>query len=251
MQRNSWVAFRCWDLAVSRSFRPLLDFKNGILLTWSIERGLKLLIGLPNGDYSLYDADDSGIRSTPAPGSHVEPRNRINFLRHTATAKFFNAPNVNEMTSRFLDRLGSQLAELEDIGTEWVEYPDFSDFIHKQVFRAATYSMCGPYLLSLNPSFVEDFAEYISYLPTYVKAVPRWMNPRAYAVRERLLEAYKKWHKFAREHSPLEDQGRDTWKAWEPYWGTRLMRERNLYAVKSDGMSADSCAAEDLGILFA
>lgn len=228
-----------------------MDVGNDTLLTLSIERGMKLLIGLPGKDYPFYDADDSGIRHAPSPGSNVEPRNRISFLRHTATAKFFNAPNVNDMTSRFLDRLSSQLGELEKIGTEWVELPDFADFIHKQVFRAATYSMCGPYLLSLNPSFVEDFAEYISYLPIYVKAVPRWTNRRAYAVRDRLLEAYKKWHKFAREHAPLEDRGKGAWEAWEPYWGTRLMRERNLYATRSDGMTADSCAAEDLGILFA
>lgn len=166
--------------------------------------GMKLHFGLLPKDQPFYDADRSGIALTPASGSNVNPKNRIHFPRHHASTKFFNVPNIRDMTTRFLNQLADQLASPKDIGTEWIELPDLATFIHKEVFRAATYSICGPYLLSLSPTFVDDFADYIFYLPIYNKAWPLWMQPRAYATRDRLLEAYKKWHRFAQEHSPLK-----------------------------------------------
>ena len=128
------------------------------------------------------------------------------------------------------------------------EMPDFADFVFKEVFTAATISLCGPYLISLNPDFVDNFAEYISCLPIYAKCYPRWLKPRAFAVRDMLLESYKRWHKHALDHSPLD---RENEVLWDDYWGSRLMKDRYTYASKMSGMSADSIAAEDLGLLFA
>ncbi len=120
----------------------------------------------------------------------------------------------------------------------------------KEVIRAATIALCGPYLISLNPDFdfVDNFAEHISYLPIYVKCYPRWVKPRAYVVRYMLLESYKRWHKHALENSPLDHESESR---WDEYWGSKLMKDRYTYASKMSGMSADSIAAEDLGMLFA
>ena len=135
-----------------------------------------------------------------------------------------------------------------DIGLVQREMPDFADFVFKQVLSAATTSLYGPHLISLNPDFVDNFAEYISYLPIYVKCYPRWVKARAYTVRDKLLESYKRWHKHALQHSPLDDESE---VLRNEYWGCRLMKDRYTYASKTSGMSADSIAAEDLGMLFA
>ena len=137
---------------------------------------------------------------------------------------------------------------IADNGLAQREFPDFADFVFKAVLKAATISLCGPYLISLNPDFIDNFAEYISYLPIYVKCYPRWLKPRAYAVRDMLLESYKRWHKHALEHSPLDHESE---VAWNEYWGSKLMKDRYTYASKTSGMTADSIAAEDLGMLFA
>ena len=129
-----------------------------------------------------------------------------------------------------------------------MEMPDFANFIFKEVFTAAAIALCGPYLISLNPDFVDNFAEYISCLPIYAKCYPRWLKPRAFAVRDRLLESYKRWHKHALDHSPLD---RESEVLWDEYWGSRLMKDRYTYASKMSGMNADTIAAEDLGMLFA
>ena len=81
---------------------------------------MNLLFNLLKKDRPFYDADNSGIAHTPIPGSKVESENRINFLRHTAATKFFNAPNIKDMTSRFYGLLDSQFEERADIGSDWV-----------------------------------------------------------------------------------------------------------------------------------
>ena len=137
---------------------------------------------------------------------------------------------------------------MANIGIAQREMPDFASFVFKEVFTASAISLCGPYLISLNPNFVDNFTEYTSYLPIYVKCYPRWAKPRAYAVRDILLESYKRWHKHALEHSPLDHE---KGVLWNEYWGCRLMKDRYTYTSKMGGMSADSVAAEDLGMLFA
>ena len=114
--------FKSYAVSNAKYFDPLLKGKAtrslrsdpGILL------GMRLLFGLLKKDQPFYNADTSGIAHTPMPGSNVEPENRIHFLRHTAAIKFFNAPNVRDMTSRFCGLLDSQFEEREEIGSDWV-----------------------------------------------------------------------------------------------------------------------------------
>ena len=242
--------FKAYVVSDTTYFDTLLHAKGlrGLRSDAGIMLGMKLLFGLNERDQAFYDADTSGISHNPAPSSNVEPQDRIHFLRHAAAVKYFNTTNVRDMTQRFLEQLGSQFADRSDIGSEWVTLPDFSQFVQKEVFKAATYAMCGPYLCSLNPTFVDDFNDYIAYLPVYASAIPRWMSPKAYAVRDKLLAAYKRWHRFALEKSPLDDGSNET---WEPYWGTRLVKERFMYSSKMAKMTPSACAAEDLGLLFA
>ena len=210
--------------------------------------GMKLLFGLLKKDEPFYDADNSGISHIPAPSSNTLPKHRIHYLRHSASGKYLNGPILRDMTERFVGRLGHQIAGRQDIGCEWIMFPDFSDFVQKELFRAAVFSMCGPNMLSLNPDFIDDFCDYSSYLPVYARAVPRCLHLKAYSARDKLLQVLKRWHRFAREHSGFADDGN---VMWEPYWGARLMKERDLYASEMEGMTVDSRASEDLGLLFA
>lgn len=45
-----------------------------------------------------------------------------------------------------------------------MELPDFAGFVF---FTAATISLCGPYLISLKPDFVDNFAR-ISFMPPHL-----------------------------------------------------------------------------------
>ena len=102
------------------------------------------------------------------------------------------------------------------------------------------------HLLSLNPTFVEDFREFdrsIS-MPMFVMGFPRWLCPTAYKARDRVLQGLKNWHKFAHERSDCTELGSDDGD-WDPYFGSRFMKERQSYCMRMDPMNADAVAAED------
>ena len=63
-----------------------------------------------------------------------------------------------------------------------------------------------------------------------------------------LLETSKRWHKHALEHSPLDNEIE---VRWDEYWGCKMMKDRYAYASKTSGMTVDSMASEDLGLLHA
>ena len=153
------------------------------------------------------------------------------------------------MTERFVTNFGNQIAENREIGIQWVEYPDLTDFLQRQLFKAATGSLCGPYIFSLNPNFSDDFWEYISHLPTLAKGFPRWWNPGAWKARDRCLAAITKWHLHA--WANVDHEKDDETTEWDPYFGTRLMRTRYTYARKMEAMTDEARAAEDLAMIFA
>ena len=97
---------------------------------------------------------------------------------------------------------------------------------------------------------MEDFWEFVASVPTLVKGLPYWMSPKPYRVRCRLLDAIKKWHKMAHEHSDCTKTGAND-PEWEPYFGSKFMRTRQEYTRGMDFMNADALAAEDLGLIFA
>ena len=115
-------SFKLYAVFNAKYFDPLLKGKptRSMRSDPGINLGMRLLFGLLKKDQPFYDADTSGIAHSPIPGSNVKPENRINFLRHTATTKFFSVPNVRDMTSRFCGLLESQLDKRGDVGSDWV-----------------------------------------------------------------------------------------------------------------------------------
>lgn len=210
---------------------------------------LENLFGTPANIIPFYAADNSGVASTPLPGSTVKPEHRITFLQVRAAHKHLSGPGLIQMTELFLDVLKRRIVDGQ-IQSDWVEQPDLYGFLQNEVFRAAVEALCGSYLLSQSPRFVEDFWEYVSLVPTLVKGLPRWMSPKAYRVRSRLLDAIKNWHKMAHDHSDCTKVGAND-PEWEPYFGSKLMRARQEYSRNMEFMNADALAAEDLGLIFA
>ena len=209
---------------------------------------IQVLFASPKDVEPFYLADKSGIAATPLSGTKEKPEDRIHYLRHHSSVKYLAGPHLKGMTERFVDQFRRQIMEHEEIQDEWVEYPDFADFLQKELFRAATFSMCGPNLLAINPDLLEDFWTFIGYIPIYTRALPRWFNPDAYRVRDKVIAAIKNWHQFAFEKSGLSKPDD---AIWDSYWGAKIMKERYTYSHKMSGMTADARAAEDLAIIFA
>ncbi|MCJ1463451.1 hypothetical protein MMC07_002058 [Pseudocyphellaria aurata] len=220
-----------------------MSTKSGVLLA------LENIFGTPPDVIPFYAADDSGVNVVPLPGSTVKAEHRLNYLQVRAAHKHLSGPGLGHMTERFLMTLRRRI-DKSQIGSEWIEMPDLYRFLQIEVFHAAVEAMCGSYLLSQYPTFVEDFWEFDRSVPTLFKALPRWMTPKPYKVRDRLLKAVKRWHKMAHENSDCTKIGADD-AEWDPYFGSKLIRARQDYSLGMDFMNADARAAEDLGLIFA
>ena len=210
---------------------------------------LENLFGTPSNVIPFYAADNSGVNSTPVPWSRVKPEHRITYLQTRAAHKHLSGPGLAQMTELYLNVL-KQRFQSNQIGCEWVDHPDLYSFLQGEVFRAAVEAMCGQHLLAQSPTFVDDFWEFVDSVPTLIKGFPRWLSPRPYRVRGRLLDAIKKWHSLAHEKSDCTKIGADD-PEWDPYFGSKLMRARQEYSRSMPFLNADALAAEDLGLLFA
>ena len=51
--------------------------------------------------------------------------------------------------------------------------------------------MCGPVLLEQNPTFGDDFWKLDHDILYFFKAYPRWLAPRAYHNRAKVLQQYE------------------------------------------------------------
>lgn len=217
--------------------------KAGVLLA------LKNLFGTPTHVIPFYVADNSGVNAVPLPGSNVRTEHRVTYHQTRAATKHLSGSGLVQMTERFLKVLERRVHE-SSIDSEWTDLPDLYRFLQSEVFRAAVEAMCGSYLLPQSPTFVEDFWEFVTYVPWLSTGLPRWIFPKPYQVRDRLHNAIRNWHRLAHKHSDCTKTGADD-PEWEPYFGSKLMRARQEYSMGMDFMNADALAAEDLGLIFA
>ena len=213
-----------------------MSTKSGVLVA------LENIFGTPSDD-------DSGVLAIPAEKSKVKPEHRLNFFQVRAAHKHLAGNGLVQMTDRFLNVLGRRIEE-SDIGDEWVVMPDLYTFLQYEVFNAAVEALCGKYLLTQYPGFVDDFWEFDRCVPTLFKGLPRWLTPRPYKVRQRLLDAVKSWHRLAREHSDFTKSGPND-AEWDTYWGYKLMRARQHYTAGMHFMNADALAAEHMRLNYA
>lgn len=220
-----------------------MSTKAGVLLA------LENIFGTPSDVIPFYAADNSGVNIIPLSGSNVRPEHRLNYHQVRAAHKHLSGAGLIHMTERFLNIMRRRIDDSQ-IRCEWVEMPDLFEYLQTSVFCAAVEALCGSYLLSQYPTLVEDFWEFDRSVPMLFKGLPRWIVPKPYKVRERLLEAIKGWHRLAHENSDCANTGADD-AEWEPYFGSKLIRERQKYCLGMEFMNADALAAEDLGLIFA
>lgn len=210
---------------------------------------LKNIFGTPTRVIPFYAADDSGMSSRPYEGSKCKPEHRIIYFQQKAAHKHLSGPGLIKMADRYMTTLAKQFSQL-NIDHEWVEMPDLYHFLQMQIARASIEAMCGEYILRLNPTLVEDFWAFDRSVGTLLKGLPRWMCSREYGARDKLLASVKKWHAFAHQRTDCNKTGAGD-PDWEPYFGHKLVKERQKYSLKMDAMDADARASEDMGLIFA
>lgn len=209
---------------------------------------LRNIFNLPKSAVRFYQADDSGASLTPRKGSSTAPENRIKFLIANNLKKFMSPDHLEALDQRYLTILHRYLDALE-VDSEWITFPDLYTFVQHAAVGSITEALCGTALLEIYPQFVEDLLVFQSRIPDFASLLPSWLIPEAIQVRKRLLDGIKRWHQFASEHSDFTKVGPED-PEWEPYFGSKIVRTRQLYTSNIEAMGPDACATEDLGLIF-
>lgn len=208
---------------------------------------LKNFFDTPDSAMKIYFADSTGINPQPQGSDSILPKDRYYYLTRKTTVGFFNGPGLKHFGNRFGALLTRKIGQL-DLGTDWTEHEDLYAFVQKLLIDPAIEALCGPVLLEQSPNFVKDFWQFDIDMYYFFKGYPRFLAPRAWRNRTRVLRSLKNWHAFARDNfddSCIESDGHDR------FYGSPLMRSRQEYLPKIDSLDDDALASQDLGLIWA
>lgn len=212
------------------------------------ERSARYLLDIPSNVIKFYQADDSGMAAEPRKGSQVTHENRILYHQTHTAQKFLASPSLDTMAQRYLRTLHHSIEALH-IGTDWVEYPDLYKFCQMTVSRANIEAMTGSKILKLNPNLVADFWDAKQFAPDYFRGWPRWLVPKAFSARDRVIEAIRKWHDYAFANGDYTNTGSQD-PDWDPVWGSKYAKVRQQYMLNMKPLTSRVRAAEDWGLMF-
>lgn len=198
-----------------------------------------------------YAADLSGARPKPIPGSTPgRPEDRIILITHKNLASGLLKDGLEPITQRFERSLFQSLQSLELGEVEWLDVPDLLTFFEHHLGSSIIRALFGDRLLDQYPNFLRDLWEYDKGVMTLTHRIPRFLAPRIYNIRGKLLEYVKGWHSSAiaspsNKHEPKTDSFLD------PLWGTRMMRDRYPALLGATGQDKASVASADLAAIWA
>ncbi|KAI0490288.1 cytochrome P450 [Xylaria cf. heliscus] len=212
------------------------------------ERAAKYILGIPSHIIPFYQADDSGMAAEVRKGSKVSQENRILYHQTHTAQKFLASPYLEPLAQRYTNMFRSNIEALK-IGTEWVEYSDLYQFCQMTSSRATIEATMGSRILDLNPDLVTDFWSAKNSAPEYYRGLPRFIAPKIYAARDRVVKSIEKWHNFAFAHGDHTNTGPHD-PDWDPIWGSKYVKVREQYMLNMKPLTAYARAAEDWGLMF-
>ncbi|EME82358.1 uncharacterized protein MYCFIDRAFT_175896 [Pseudocercospora fijiensis CIRAD86] len=187
----------------------------------------------------VFDMPMSEIRNAQA-GKHFEVELNAKYMT--------NFDRVNELTEQFLrvfeDVLktdAEEMVKLDQVGLfEW---------LRDRMFTASVTALHGEKLLEMYPTFGQDFfrweAEFLQWFFGKPGFLMREADERRKKIYRRLEEWSREMHRLCGGQPVDPDQG----PAWEPYFGSRLSRARQM-DYKNRQLSPRSGACLDAGITF-
>ncbi|KAM7190413.1 Cytochrome P450 [Rhypophila sp. PSN 637] len=215
-------------------------------------RTLRDQFGVPASDQPMWTVDDSGLGVHPLPGFEDFPLSqRIYHIQHREFQTHLTGAALDVMTARFVRRFRRELL-LHDGGEcddRWTDLPDLFLFLRDKMFNSAVHALCGSLIFETCPNLVEEFWAYERALNYLLKRVPRWLAPGHYRARDVAIESIRRWQEEARKRLDWGDE-KTVNAAWEPLYGSRLMRARQQ-VFERIGQSDLGTAAVDLGMLWA
>ncbi|KAI1484554.1 Pfs, NACHT and ankyrin domain protein [Biscogniauxia mediterranea] len=244
------VLFLGWEVYVFQDRETVKEIWNQKTLSSPFaifQYVFKFFFGMSEANLSVYRTDDSGPFRKPYANSKVAADDRVEYMTIASFHRALNGPGLAPTTRRFMRALVTRTAELQ-LSEEWTEIPDLLDFFHHHVGASLVESIFGPTLLRLNPDFIDDMWEFDDNIPWLARAVPSWIMPKPYQVREKIVSQFKRWYVYARQHfheSCISEDGDG-----DPFWGSYLTRYRQKSILQVKNHDDDMLARTDMGLVW-
>ncbi|KAF4633640.1 hypothetical protein G7Y89_g4481 [Cudoniella acicularis] len=207
---------------------------------------LKTVFGASPKMLRSFIRDDSGCHAIPHPESNVPAHERIDHFTHVGFIRAFGGDGLSNLYMRWYSNLSKHLENLP-IREEWVEFPDIMDFWMAPLTSSLVEALAGPILESLNPNFTRDLLQFFNYIQPLFKRLTWWSLLRAYKLRNSLIKDVEKWQELARAgYTEKENDNGD----WDPWWGSRLFRDRQSFHSKLSNWDFKAIAISDLATIW-
>lgn len=163
--------------------------------------------------------------------------------------------SVDELTAGFTRVLQEQLSVEELSSKGEADYAmegkveRLCSWLQTRMFQASTTVFMGSHILEVYPDLCADFWDFDAHVLTMFFRVPKFLNPTAYRVREKMLKRLTQWQEQMHKEcdgNPVDPDGDID---WEPIYGSRATRARQRYYA-SRGLNIKTRASIDFLYLF-
>lgn len=195
-------------------------------------------------DCARFYGTDIHLRRKEYEKPELDPVHLAEKINHE---KLLRADAVNEITAEFVKSLERFVSsELVQEG-ETLETGLYS-WLRRPLFEASVYALMGSRLLEIYPDLEHDFFKFDVIMLSLFFGLPKALVPNSFRIRDKALHGILKFHEIMEKEGslPLDPDGKI---AWEPNWGNRLNRARQVF-YRNVGLTESGKASLDLGILF-
>lgn len=196
------------------------------------EKILGALMGSPRAAIDYYKSGEGNT-------DHVQT---THIRQHTTGA------SLDYLDKRVFETLRRSIGQAlsPQAGSTWMEIPDLYAFFEHHVTTAIAETLLGSAIVQSYPRFIEDLWIHIEYTDHFFLGLPRFLIPKAYAARDRLLNNIRHW---SRKSQSLRQQNAvDT--CWDAVAGSALLQEREKLYGEMPGHDEHGRAAQTLGLLY-
>ncbi|KAJ4377947.1 hypothetical protein N0V83_000777 [Neocucurbitaria cava] len=194
---------------------------------------LGALMGSPQEAIDHYKSDNGNI-------DHIQT---THIRQHTTGSSLVS---LDKRLFQTLKRSVEQAISPPPAGSEWTKIPDLYGFFEHHVTLAIAETLLGSAIVENYPGIISDLWIHIEYTDHFFMGLPRFMIPKAYAARDRLLENIRIWS--TKSQSLRQQNAVDT--QWDAVAGSALLQEREKLYGDMPGHDEHGRAAQTLGLLY-
>ncbi|TDZ58627.1 Cholesterol 7-alpha-monooxygenase [Colletotrichum trifolii] len=213
---------------------------------------LSVFFGLTPADHAVFNHDHISafeLRHTEGhKTSHQDASRRIIEHQRRDFSTYLNGESLRCIMNRFNLNFSKQLQRriAKDTGTSHLS--DLYKFVRDAIFEAEVEALYGERLLSLCPTFSDDFWAFYDAFPTVSRKLPRCLFRSQYEKRDKMLANFQLWR--SRCHAEFDWSDDELVNSdYEPIWGSRYVR-RMVQRHEKMGFSDAGVASNMLGYLF-